>query len=335
MIIDHNFYMQLALNEAWKYQLQTYPNPSVGAVVVKNGAILSIEAHKEAGKPHAEVNAIKEAFLKYFPDSPIKKLDDSFEIHTFLLKNHDRIFEDCTIYVTLEPCNHIGKTPACSNLIKELHFKEVIIGTRDPNNIASGGIEYLKKSNIDVTIGILEKKCKDLLYPFTIWQKKQFIFFKMAQRLDGSVHGGKISSQKSLEWVHSLRTKIDCLLIGGETVRTDRPTLDSRYVNGNAADVFIYTRMKEFDATIPLFSVKNRKVNIGNDLSLVQNKQFIMVEGGYNFLELLKDKIDMIVIILSAKIYQQIKNNIIYLEYEILFQYFNDEDIIIYLKIKK
>lgn len=335
MIINHEFFMQLALNEAWKYQLQTYPNPSVGAVVVKNGAILSIEAHKEAGKPHAEVNAIKEAFLRFFPDSHLKNLDDSFEIHSFLIENHNNFFEDCTIYVTLEPCNHIGKTPACSNLIKELNFKEVIIGSKDPNNIASGGIEYLQNSNIDITVGILEKKCEDLLYPFTIWQKKQFRFFKMAQRLDGSIDGGKISSQKSLDWVHSLRTKIDCLLIGGQTVRSDRPTLDARFVNGNSPDIFIYSRNNDFDTTIPLFGIKNREVHIGNDLALIENKHFVMVEGGYNFLELVQDTIDMVVIILSAKTYQNIKNNIINIEYEILFQYFNDEDIIIYLKIKK
>ena len=126
MKIDDNFYMKLAIDEAWKYQLLTYPNPAVGCVIVKDGKLLSIEAHKEAGMPHAEVNALKAAYLLEYPNSILKMKNSSQDIHTFLLENHNGYFNDCEIFVTLEPCNHIGKTPSCANLLKELKPKKAL-----------------------------------------------------------------------------------------------------------------------------------------------------------------------------------------------------------------
>ena len=207
MKINDNFFMKLALDEAWKYQLLTYPNPAVGAVVVKNGELLSIEAHKTSGMPHAEVNALKSAYIKNHPTSQLKIINDSFEIHKFLIENHNGFFEDCTIYVTLEPCNHIGKTPSCAQLLNELNLKKVVIGLEDPNKIASGGIQTLNNSKIDITLGIMKKECEDLLFPFMKWQKSTFIFYKMAQTLNGTVDGGYISSNQTLAYVHTLRDK--------------------------------------------------------------------------------------------------------------------------------
>ena len=169
MIIDDKFYMKLALDEAWKYQLLTYPNPAVGCVIVKNGEILSIEAHKEVGMPHAEVNALKAAYLKKHPNDLIKMKNKSEDIHEYLIKNHNGFFEDCEIYVTLEPCNHTGKTPPCANLLKEIKPKRVIIGHEDINKEASGGIETLRNENIDITLDCMRKEAHDLLYPFIKW----------------------------------------------------------------------------------------------------------------------------------------------------------------------
>ena len=246
MKIDDNFYMKLAIDEAWKYQLLTYPNPAVGCVIVKNGKLLAIEAHKEAGMPHAEVNALKEAFLKENPKSVISTLKTSQEIHKFLIENHNDFFNDCEVFVTLEPCNHIGKTPACANLLKILKPARVIISVKDPNKTASGGIETLLTENIDITLGVLENDGYKLLLPFISWQNKTCIFFKMAQTLNGSVDG-KISSNRALAYVHTLRDKIDLLAIGGNSVRIDKPTLDSRYIQGNNPDIFIYSKNKIFD----------------------------------------------------------------------------------------
>ncbi len=334
MKIDHNFYMQLALDEAWKYQLLTYPNPAVGCLILKNGKILSIEAHKEAGQPHAEVNALKSAYLAYKSDRQLEDIENSHGIHEYLIQNHNGFFNDCTIYVTLEPCNHIGKTPACAMLLEVLKPKKLVIGTLDPNTTASGGYERLMNVGIEVEVGILQKKCNDLLYPFILWQQKSFRFFKMAQRLDGSIDGGKISGNKSLQWVHQLRTKIDCLLIGGNTVRIDRPTLDARFVNGKVPDVAIYSQAKHFDQNINLFQIPNREVKIINELSEIDDKKFVMIEGGYTFQSLLDRYFDMLIIILSPTNNVNAGKNSINSKYEILYHTFNGEDIIIYLKKK-
>ena len=98
-----NKYMKQALIEAWKYQFLTYPNPAVGACVVQDSNILAVEAHHKAGMPHAEVNALKTAFLKKYPNSKLKNLINSYDIHDYLIKNHNNFFNRCEIYVTLEP----------------------------------------------------------------------------------------------------------------------------------------------------------------------------------------------------------------------------------------
>lgn len=299
-IKENNFMLQ-ALHEAWKYQFLTYPNPAVGACVVQNGNILSVEAHHKAGMPHAEVNALKAAFLNKHPDSQLKELSSSHNIHDFLINNHNGFFETCEIYVTLEPCNHTGKTPACTNLLKEVNIQKVYIGSLDPNDEAMGGKDTLKNAGVDTQIGLMKKECDDLLSPFKKWQKDKFRFFKLAVREDGSCDGGYITSQESLNLVHEIRTKLDLLVIGGETVRVDRPTLDTRFAQeNNPSDILILSRTKEFDRSIPLFNITNRELIIDDDISKY-NQKFSMIEGGYSFLELLKNDIDMLMLFVSHK----------------------------------
>ena len=334
MKIDDNFYMKLAIDEAWKYQLLTYPNPAVGCVIVKNGKLLAIEAHKEAGMPHAEINALKAAYLKVNPNSILKTKNSSSDIHEFFLKNHNDFFNDCDIYVTLEPCNHIGKTPSCANLLKELKPKRVLISLKDPNKTAAGGLETLKNVNIDVSIGILEDEGLNLLLPFISWQNKSCIFFKMAQTLNGCVNG-KISGNRALAYVHTLRDKIDLLVIGGNTVRIDKPTLDARYIAGRAPDVFIYSKNKIFDNNIPLFRIPNRNVIISDDLFKLLDYKFIMIEGVYTLLDKLKERIDFFVFIVSSKIKNgQNTLNDIDIDFEILHENYIGEDKIMFLKRK-
>lgn len=334
MKIDDNFYMRLAIDEAWKHQLLTYPNPAVGCVIVKNQRLLAVEAHKEAGMPHAEVNALKTAYLKDNPNSILKTKNSSFDIHQFLLQNHNGFFNDCEIYVTLEPCNHIGKTPSCANLLKELKPKRVIISVKDPNKQATGGLETLKNENIDVTLGILEKDGLNLILPFISWQNKSCIFFKMAQTLNGSIDG-KISSNRALAYVHTLRDKIDLLVIGGNSVRIDKPTLDTRYIQGKNPDIFIYSKNKVFDNNIPLFKIPHRKVLISDDLYKLLDYKFIMIEGVYNLLDKLKERIDFFILIISPKIRKgQNALNEIDLDFEIIHENFIGEDKIVFLKRK-
>ncbi len=293
MVIDNNFYMSLALREAWKYQGLTYPNPAVGACVVgKNGEILAVEAHQKAGKPHAEVNALQKAYAKLTNNDAILALKESSEIHNYLLQNHNNIFKDVTIYSTLEPCSHVGKTPSCANLIASLGVKNVYVGCNDSNKIAANGNNLLRQNGANVYEHILEKEALALLKPFLLWQEKNFVFFKWAQRLDGSVDNGIVSSKASRKHVHALRDRCDLLVIGGNTVRVDRPTLDARLVNGKAPDILILSNQKEFDRTIPLFNVKDRKVFIANNLEKVKEYKNVMIEGGAKMFEATKDIVD-------------------------------------------
>lgn len=336
MKIDDKFFMKLAINEAWKYQFLTYPNPSVGCVVVKGDSeILSIEAHKEAGKAHAEVNALKQAFLKYHPNDVLKTLSNSFEIHEYLIKHHNDFFNDCTIYVTLEPCNHVGKTPSCANLLKQLKPKRVVIAHKDMNNQAKDGQKTLEEASIECEVGCMKKEAYDLLYPFLKWNSGTFIFYKMAQTLNGTIDGGKISSNQTLAYVHTLRDRIDLLVIGGNTVRTDRPTLDARYVVGRAPEVLIYSQKTIFDTQIPLFKIPNRKVTISDDLFKLLDYKFVMIEGGYTLLEKLKEKIDFLILLVTPKIRNGLNaQNMIDMDFEIIHENFIGKEKIIYLRRK-
>lgn len=301
-MVEKSFYIDLALNEAWKYQGLTYPNPAVGAVVVKNGKILSVAAHKAAGEPHAEVLAIKEAYYYLTNDKKILDIKSSEKLHEFLNENAKNLFNDATIYITLEPCAHYGKTPPCSLLIKNLKFKEVVYAVDDPNKKASGGGEFLKKSGIKVTKGVREKEGYELIEPFLRWSKDRFIFFKLAQTLNGVITGGTISSLASREYVHKLRDKIDLLIIGGNTVRVDRPTLDSRLVGGKAPDILIYSKKDGFDKNIPLFNVKSRKVKISDNFDIIQDYKFIMIEGGEGMLNATKNLVDWYLFFISPNL---------------------------------
>ena len=300
-MIDDNFYMNLAINEAYKYQLLTYPNPAVGAVVTKNGAILAIKAHKKAGSSHAEVAALLSAYEKLTNKKISFDKNNASLAHDFLLSQKE-LFKDCEIYVTLEPCSHIGKTPSCATLIKELKLKKVIIGTLDPIKSHSGGAKILKSNNIEVKIGILEQECKDLIEPFLIWQERGFVLFKLAQSTNGKIGGGYISSKESLIHVHKLREVCTKLVIGGNTVRVDKPTLDCRFINADAPDVVIYSNKKNFDKDIALFKVKNRNIEIVNSLDFLKEKGFYLIEGGEGMLKAVKNYIDWMLIYQAPKL---------------------------------
>lgn len=284
-------FMRLASCEAWKYQGLTYPNPAVGCVV-QCGDLLVIEAHKEAGSAHAELEALSHAYAKLTRNSKILDLTPK-EKHNYLLQNHNNIFAKATIFVTLEPCAHSGKTPSCALLLRELKPKRVVIGTLDPNREASGGVDLLISCGIDVSVGVLEESCEDLLLPFRYYMSGSFVFFKWAQRLNGTYDDGVISSLESRELVHAMRSKCDLLVVGGETVRSDKPTLDARLAGGVAPDLFIYSRGDDFDRSIPLFGIKDRKVMIGSDLSVLKSYKNIMIEGGSSMFEATKDIVDL------------------------------------------
>lgn len=333
MVIDNSFYMNLALKEGWKYQGLTYPNPAVGCCVVsEDGAILSVEAHQKAGEPHAEVNALKSAYIKLTNSTKIQELTNSADIHKYLIQNHNGIFKNVSVYTTLEPCSHIGKTPSCADLLSELKVKKVYVGAIDTNHKASCGNKKLQEADIEVENLVLEAKAKELLYPFETWNKDKFVFFKWAQRLNGTYDDGIITSIESRENVHAMRDKCDLLVIGGETVRIDRPTLDARLVNGKAPDILIYSRQKEFDKSIPLFGVEDRKVMISDSLDILDSYKNIMIEGGSNMFEATRNIVDRYLCFIAPKSggSKVFKANVE--EFEILNILQDDKDIIMWMK---
>ncbi len=190
-----------------------HPTPVSGALVVKDGHIVGRGFHPKAGKPHAEVYALEEAGDKA---------------------------RGASLYVTLEPCNHFGKTPPCTEAIIKAGISRVVAGTLDPNPIVAGkGIERLKEAGIMVDVGICEEKCNDLIEWYAFWLKvgRPYVILKAAITLDGCVatttgDSQWISSEESRHYVHELRNQVDGLIVGIGTVLKDDPLLTCRMEGG-------------------------------------------------------------------------------------------------------
>lgn len=305
MRVGSEFFMKLAIEEAWRFQGLTYPNPAVGAVVTREGKILCVEAHRRAGEAHAEVRALLAAY-ESIVDARIPDIiyRDAFKAHEFLLELPEGFFSECEIYVTLEPCSHMGKTPSCASLLASLSPKRVYMACGDPIEGHGGGAALLREKGIDVLTGVCKEEASILIEPFLIWRERGFVLFKLAQTSNGRIGGGYLSSKESLEHVHSLRAVADRLVIGGNTVRSDRPRLDCRFVKeGRAPDITIYSRRNDFDETIPLFEIPDREVEISDTLhEVLQKPGFLLVEGGEGMLRALAEKIDWMLFYQTPKL---------------------------------
>ena len=190
------------------------PNPMVGALIVRDGHILSRGYHQKFGGPHAEIVALH-------PLSPEKT-------------------KNSTIYINLEPCAHTGKTPPCTEAIIRAGISHAVIGIQDPNPLVRGkGIRALQAAGIQVTTDICKEACYELNEPFFTWieKKRPFITLKLAQTLDGKIatrggHSKWITCEQSLKKVHRLRHEHDGILVGIGTVLQDNPSLDVRLIHG-------------------------------------------------------------------------------------------------------
>lgn len=206
-------YMQLALDLAASAKGKTNPNPLVGAVIVKDGVIVGTGLHRKAGEPHAEV-------------------------HAFNMAGHHA--EGATLYVTLEPCSHFGKTPPCANLVKESKVKRVVVATSDPNpQVAGRGIQLLRDAGIEVEVGVLEQQARKLNERFihNMVEKKPFVISKFGMTADGKIathigHSQWVTGEASRLEVHKLRDEIDAILVGIGTVLADNPKLTTRLPEG-------------------------------------------------------------------------------------------------------
>lgn len=215
----HEIYIKRCIQLAKNGLGTTYPNPLVGSVIVYNGKIIGEGWHKKSGEPHAEVNAI-----------------NSVKDKSLLSKS--------TIYVSLEPCSHFGKTPPCCDLIIKHKIPNVVIGTVDPNvKVAGNGIKRLLENGANVTVGILENECNELNKRFFTFhnKKRPYIILKWAESADGFIaplHREKkepvwLTNQYSRQLVHKWRSEEQAILVGTKTVLEDNPKLDVRDWKGN------------------------------------------------------------------------------------------------------
>jgi diaminohydroxyphosphoribosylaminopyrimidine deaminase / 5-amino-6-(5-phosphoribosylamino)uracil reductase len=212
MILDEK-YMRMAIELAKKGVGKVNPNPMVGAVIVKDEKVIGEGYHEEYGKAHAEVNA----FSSLIEES-----------------------KGATLYVTLEPCSHYGKTPPCVDKIIENKIAKVVVGALDPNPLVAGrGIKKLKDAGIDVVTSVLEEECKKVNEVFMkyIVEKKPFVVLKTAMTLDGKISTSSgeskwITNEKSRKEVHKLRNKLSAIMVGVNTVIKDNPELTCRLEGG-------------------------------------------------------------------------------------------------------
>ena len=201
--------MRLALRLAARGAGFTSPNPMVGAVVVREGQVVGKGYHQKAGTPHAEIHALQDAGTRA---------------------------AGSTLYVTLEPCNHQGRTPPCTEAILRGGVERLVVGCKDPNpRVSGGGIEFLKSRGVQVEVGVLKERCFQLNEAFIKHATTglPLVIAKIAASLDGKIasHTGDsrwISNERSRRFVHRLRHAVDAILVGVGTVIADNPRLTTR-----------------------------------------------------------------------------------------------------------
>lgn len=230
------FYMDRAIRLARLAEGHTAPNPPVGAVVVKDGRIIGEGYHKKAGTPHAEINALSQAG------------DAS---------------KGATLYVTLEPCNHYGKTPPCSKAVLAAGISRVVIGFRDPNPKAQGGADFLTENGVTVQTGCRQEECRLLVMPFVkhVLTQMPWVRCKVAMSLDGKIatktgNSKWITNSQARSFGHKLRARSQAILVGIGTAQADNPELTCR--------------VKTVWARNPVRVVLDSKLEIAPDCKLCQ-----------------------------------------------------------------
>lgn len=294
MLTDERF-MQRCIDLARLGQGYVAPNPMVGAIVVYDGKIIGEGYHHKFGAAHAEVEAIQSV-------------------------KEQQLLVEATVYVSLEPCAHVGKTPPCADLLIEKHVKKVVIGCVDSFSKVSGkGIERLKNAGIEVVVGILEKECRELNKRFFTFHEKQrpYVILKWAQSKDGFLDKLRRNDEKGVHWisspetkalVHKWRSEEQSILVGRKTVQNDNPTLTVREFSGeNPIRILIdsqlqlkseYNIFSDEAPTIVFNRIKNDKVGsvewikiAETDTQLIldelykRNIQSVFVEGGSRTLQ--------------------------------------------------
>lgn len=261
--MNHETYIKRCIELAKKALGKTYPNPLVGAVIVHNGTIIGEGYHQKAGENHAEINAINS------------------------VKNPE-LLPHSTIYVSLEPCAHYGKTPPCSLKLKEIGFKKVVIGAMDSHDKVNGkGKKILQDAGIETISGILGEECRELNKRFFTYHEKKrpYIILKWAESGDGFLDQDfkptSISNKTASQYVHQLRSEEHAILVGTQTALNDNPSLTTRLIEGrNPVRILI-----DFDLKVP----KHFKIYNQESPTLVFNQIKDAEEGTLKFIKISKE----------------------------------------------
>ena len=264
-------YMQRCLQLALKGLGNVSPNPMVGCVIVNENKIIGEGYHQKYGEAHAEVNAINSVQDK-------------------------SLLKSSTLYVSLEPCNHFGKTPPCADLILKHKIPNVVIGIQDPFEKVNGsGIKKLIDANVHVTKGILETECREINKRFFTFQfeKRPFIILKWAQSKDGFIGKKNESLRISNELTRMIndtwRTQEDAVLIGGETARTDNPHLTVRKIKGRSPIRIILSESGNLSPHLNLCDGKATTIVYSKNNNSYANCESVLIPNKNNLQFILSD----------------------------------------------
>lgn len=259
------FYMQRCIDLAKKGKGYVAPNPMVGAVIVHENEIIGEGYHQAYGQAHAEVNAVN-------------AVEDK------------ALLNASTIYVSLEPCAHFGKTPPCADLLVRHQFKRVVIGCVDTfSEVAGKGIERLQQAGISVTIGVLEAECRELNIRFFTFheQKRPYIILKWAESSDGFMDRDRSNSETGINWitapdtkklVHQWRAQEVAILVGKRTALIDNPSLTVREVVGPNPIRLLIDPQLEVETNFSIFSEEAP--------TLIFNKKYSKKEAKHEWIQL-------------------------------------------------
>lgn len=258
--------MKRAIELAAQSAAHVMPNPLVGAVIVHDGKIIGEGRHEFYGGPHAEVNAVNSVVDK-------------------------SLLKESTIYVTLEPCAHFGKTPPCADLLVKHQFKRVVIANPDPFSLVDGkGVEKLKNAGIEVELHVLQAEAREMNKRFLLFheRKRPYVILKWAQTADGFIDRDRESDVPEINWIshpetqvltHRWRTEEHAILVGWKTVANDNPSLTARAFSGKDPIRIVVDPHLKAPSNATVFKDGNR--------TLVLNKQKNESNGAVEYIQLI------------------------------------------------
>jgi diaminohydroxyphosphoribosylaminopyrimidine deaminase/5-amino-6-(5-phosphoribosylamino)uracil reductase len=247
-VIDNRTIMLRCISLAERATGYTKTNPRVGCIIMWESTVLAEGWHQKFGEMHAEAHAL-----------------------SLITPENEHLLPMATLYVTLEPCNHFGKTPPCSHAIVQSGIKKVIVGCVDPNPLVSGqGIQYLRDAGIEVIIGIEKTACEELIRPYVVAMEKKrpYIILKWAQSADGFIGKENESVWLSNPWskrqVHKIRSEVDGILVGAGTIEADNPELNTRFDMGRSPIKIVLDSAKGLSSEHAVFRSESKTVLISS-----------------------------------------------------------------------